>query len=179
METAGFAIGGLAVVLLGIVVPILDSAIRKASGRLDDMLSDRDTRMTQNWPEYLEYTSKEKIIRLTKMFLDHFGKPQDAKKVLDEYVEARREAVAKLYLTMTGKIPPKEKFDEWKRMSVLQLIAEQASIGKIETTTKLLEDIKEQKTSVSVRERWKTRVIVGTTVLQVTALILLHVGAKN
>ena len=179
MGTVGFIFMGLALVLLGVIVPICDSRIRKANGELAAMVLDRDTRLTVNFPQYLVHTSKEKILRLTKMFLDQFDKPQAAKEVQKESMKEMGEAIAKLYLTTTGQLPPEFKIVEWQGMTPSQWNAEQKNILKIETTTKLLGNITDKKAVVSAWERRKTTVIISTTVVQVIVLILLQIASKN
>ena len=179
METAGFILATVAIVLLGVGVTIFDLCIRKAKGELDGMSDDRDTRMTHNWPLYISHSAIVQILRLNKMFMNRFGKPQEAQNVEEELMKARGEVVAKLHLALTGQVPPKDKIVEWQKITASKLSAEQINIWKTETTMELLGNITDKKAVVSELEKKKTWVIITATVLQVIALMLLQIASKN
>ena len=177
METIGFILAASVVVALGVFIPIINKKISGKKGELEDLELKREIRLSQNWSEYLSYTTKEKIIRLTKIVADSLNMPKDKRDAIyDEYLEARRAAVAKLHITLKGDLPSQQQFASWKQMSINQLIEQETFIKSTETLTKLLTDIKVLKQAISGTEELKTNVIIAATCIQVIALVLLELA---
>ena len=173
MLMAGLILGIIVVIILGIVVTVIDRKIKSKQDDVEGLKYKRDVRLTQNWPEYLSYTSKEKTIRLTKMVADISNmSKKDKDAIYSEYLEARKEALAKCHITLKGEIPTKEQKKYWNSMSIEQMIAEQTKIVSKENLTQLLQDIKEKEKELYALEMFKSNIIIIATVLQVCALFL-------
>ena len=109
MKITGIILGIIVVIVLGIVITIVDRQITSQHAEIDGLKYDRDVRLMENWPQYLSYALKEKVIRLTKMVADTSNMSEKERSAIyAEYLEARREALVKLYVTLKGEIPTAE-----------------------------------------------------------------------
>jgi hypothetical protein len=179
MKIAGLALGIIVVILLGIVITIVDQKITLKGAEIDELKYNRDVRLAENWPQYLSYTSKEKIIRLTKMVADISSMSEKERNAIySEYLEARREALVKLYATLKGELPTAQQTNAWKEMSIDQLINEQANIVSEENLTELMHDIKGAEKELYSLEMNKNNIIIIATVLQICALFLATFSKK-
>lgn len=129
MKIAALIVGIIVVIVLGILINVFDRQISIKQSKIDDLKYNRDVRLMENWPQYLHYALKEKIIRLTKIVADLSNMPEkDRAAIYLEYLEARREALVKLYAALKGEVPTAEHVSAWKLMSIDQLISEQKKI---------------------------------------------------
>ena len=173
MKIAALIVGIIVVIVLGIGIHIFDRQISMKHAKIDELKYDRDVRLTENWPQYLHYALKEKIIRLTIMVADLSNMSEKVRnKINSEYLEARREALVKLYVALKGKIPTSEQINIWKSMSIDQLISEQAKILSEENLTEVMNEIKATEKELHRLEKNKSNTIIFATVLQICALFI-------
>lgn len=179
MKIAALIVGIIVLIVLGIVIRIFDRQISMKHARIDELKYNRDVRLTENWPQYLHYALKEKIIRLTKMVADLSNMPEkDRTAIYSEYLEARREALVKLYAALKGEVAAAEQINTWKSMSIDQLISEQARILSEENLTEVMREIRTAEEKLYRLERNKSDAIILATVLQICSLFLAALSNK-
>ena len=173
MKIAALIVGIIVVIVLGIVINIFDNEISIKQSKIDELKYNRDVRLIENWPQYLHYALKEKIIRLTKIVADISNMSEKEKAAIySEYLEARREALVKLYAALKGEIPNAEQVYAWKSMPIEELIDEQASILREENLSKVMLEIKNAEKELYRLEKYKSNTIIFATVLQIISLFI-------
>ena len=179
MRVFGLILGITVVIILGIAITLIDRKISTKKNEISDLTDKREVRLSQNWSEYLSYTSKEKIIRLTQIISQYSNRPKkEIDAIHSEYLEARRDALIKLHIMLKGNIPRKEQLDSWEKMSMVQLLEEDKKIQREENLTRLLAEIKLKEKELNNLEALKSKVVIIATILQVCSLFLLEFSRK-
>ncbi|MDD4319045.1 MAG: hypothetical protein PHW10_01840 [Candidatus Peribacteraceae bacterium] len=167
----GVAFSLLSVALLTIVIPLLERGIQRIKSELGDLEYRREVRLFQNHQDYLHYSLKEKVIRLSLMIA--FNLPDHVRNALqDEYIEAKRNSVDKMHILCTGEAPSSEVAERRKRMSFEELQAELVSLLNGNSVNLLLGTIRDKKKEVEYKESIRTRLLLGAAALQVIGLLI-------
>jgi len=162
-------------VALGILIPIKNNKINILKDELNNLQQQRDVRIFQNHQDYLHYTLKDKVIRLTYLNAENMKMSEENKsKIYDEYREAIELGLGKLYIMHTGKIAPMEVSNDWKKMDIDQLSEEQNKMENNSNLQELLDEINGKKDKLARLETNKTNFIVWITVFQVLGLVLIN-----
>jgi hypothetical protein len=174
---AGISLSIIAIFLLGYVITIFEAKISDMKNEIADMEYKREVRIGQNWKEYLHYTLKRDIARLTGLTMNSNGySSNDIKPVHDEYLEAQRRALSRLYIVLHGNIAPKEVSDKWENMDIEQLIAEDKKMHDGQNFNDLIEKIKLKKDKLGGLENWINFLIKVAIIIQVLGLILINIA---
>jgi hypothetical protein len=119
------------------------------------------------------------IQRLTNINLKGFNYEEDKINAQHgEYLEAQREAMAKLHVMLFGVNPTKQQIEGWKKKNIKELIKETKEWPQ-ENANQLLQDIKIKKSEIHSSESLKTNILVIATVIQVVGIVLIYLGENS
>ncbi|MCK4588939.1 MAG: hypothetical protein KAT77_00725 [Nanoarchaeota archaeon] len=175
--TSGIVATIIAVFILGFVVTIFDSNINEKEEELNNLRYDRETRIMGNLPEYHFYNLDRDIARLTYIFMESNNYPKDyIDAAHDEYLEAQRDALAKLYTILYGGIPSRKLVDSWEKMNIVQLQNMGKEWQEDENFQDLSGKILSKKKELINLEDTKNNLIKWAIIIQVIGLVLINIA---
>jgi hypothetical protein len=169
-----------ATLVVGIFAPIKDKTIKKHRGILLELKHRRDVALGSNWQDYQNATLKEKVIRLTSLYLkSEVASDDDQRNIYEEYLEARKTALGKLYIIAIGEIPPANKISGWEGMSFQELLDEDKKMRPEaeKRLQEILQEITQIKNKIENLEREMSNLIIIAGIVQVSGLLLLNIFA--
>lgn len=165
----------LVTLILSFLIPLTHQNITDLTNEITELEYKRNIRLDSNWQDYQNLVIKEKIIRLTALFLENINaSDNDLNDIYDEYVEARKQAVGKVYIIQTGNVPSKELSDKWDEMKLDDLLNEEKEMWCETSLHGLLDDIKTKRQELGRLENRKSKYLILATILQLFGLIFIN-----